>query len=186
MIKLWTVQDASVLETIKNDGVYYPDVKSGLYTNLVEGLDRLYYYMVACYNYNNNTSYKGLVFSFMGDDGEYIAGFPNYEFFKAYVAERKNAIESLWKTLNRPGAVVLELEYEDDFNPIFMDINDFQYLMPPQQVIPPFSKESEAYILLNAAHGVFEPSAYPSRLYQAHVGEIRRENVVGVYPMFEI
>lgn len=48
----------------------------------------------------------------------------------------------------------MELDIEYDFNPIFMDINDFQYIMPPQVVLPPFDNKSLAYIMFNAAYGV--------------------------------
>lgn len=39
----------------------------------------------------------------------------------------------------------MELDIEVDFNPIFMNINDFQYVMPP------FDSKSLADIMFNAA-----------------------------------
>ncbi|MDU3176672.1 hypothetical protein [Anaerococcus sp.] len=186
MIKLWTVQDKKVLDTIQRDGVYYPDFNKSYYKELIPELDQLYAFMLLCYNVNNDTRYSGLAYTFLGVDGEYIASFPNYDYFKEYIQSKEGVIKSLWNKLSREDSVILELNYEDDFNPILMDINDFQYLMPPQSVMPPFNEESLGIIAINAAHGSFGRSALPSGLIQAHVGEIRKENIVGVYPMFEL
>lgn len=186
MLKLWTVQDLSVLDCVNKYGVYYPDFKKSYYLNIDQDLDWIYQYLLISYNYANKSNYNGLVFAFMGDNGEYISGFPSYDFFKSYITNKKDVIKSLWQWLNRPGSLILELEYNDNFNPIFIDINDFQYIMPPQIIIPPFNNKSMAKILFNISHGVYELSEFPSSLYQVHVGKISKENIVGIYPMFEI
>lgn len=55
----------------------------------------------------------------------------NFTSFYSFIQNKRAVIESLWNELSSKDAVILELNYDDNFNPIFLDINDFQFLMPP-------------------------------------------------------
>ena len=82
--------------------------------------------------------------------------------------------------------MVLELEYEENFNPIFIDINDFQLLMPPRMILPPYTGESFGRILNDISLGRVSSSEFPSYLFQAHLPDIKKENIINVYPVFSL
>lgn len=83
------------------------------------------------------------------------------------------------------GGVILELDY-DPFSPTLIDINDFQYLMPPITIVPPYSPLHVARFLNNLRSGIIEPSPFPSGIIQINAPWIGHENVTGVYPMFDL
>ena len=80
----------------------------------------------------------------------------------------------------------MELNYEERFNPIFIDINDFQFLMPPIMLLPPYTKNSILRIRQDIVYGQTSVSEFPSNVMQAHLPYIEKENIVNVYPIFEI
>lgn len=50
------------------------------------------------------------------------------------------AIFLLWKEYNENEHVVMELLYDDNLNPLLLDINDSQVIMPPAVALLPYSK----------------------------------------------
>jgi len=80
----------------------------------------------------------------------------------------------------------LEEDYEDNFNPIFIDMNDFQFLMPPIMLLPPYTSESINRILEDITQGQICVSEFPSYVIQAHLPYIEKRNVINIYPMFEL
>ena len=80
----------------------------------------------------------------------------------------------------------MELNYTESFNPIFIDINDFQFLMPPIMLLPPYTKESLLRIQRNIIQGQITVSEFPSNVIQAHLPYIKKENIVNAYQMFDV
>ena len=66
-----------------------------------------------------------------------------------------------WKQLNKENFVIIELDYEYNFNPIFIDINDFQFLMPPIMLFGPYTKTSIDRILGSITQGQITVSEFP-------------------------
>lgn len=95
-------------------------------------------------------------------------------------------IGTFWKQLDKENSVILELNYENDFNPIFIDINDFQFLMPPVMLLPPYTKESINRIVADITQGRITLSEFPSNVIQAHLPYIEKRNVINMYPVFEL
>lgn len=192
-IKFWTVQRKSVLKTIENNGIFFPNVDRSTYIakypNRMEVLE-LYRYMLNAFNENNGTDYKGLIFSFMYSNPEQddIRYFQSIDEFVRIIRERgRGTIEPLWKELIKNDSVILELEYAEDFNPIYIDINDFQFLMPPIGIMGlPFEQQYAAELMKTIDYGVIIQSLLYSGIIQAHSGYIKKENIINVYDMFEI
>ena len=82
--------------------------------------------------------------------------------------------------------MIIELNYEDNFNPIFIDMNDFQFLMPPIMLLPPYTAESINRILEDITQDQICVSEFPSYVIQAHLPYIEKRNVINIYPMFEL
>ena len=56
--------------------------------------------------------------------------------------EKEDAVKSLLENLNNSDHVLLHLEFNERFwNPLFIDINDYQFLMPPIIATPPYKEE---------------------------------------------
>lgn len=95
-------------------------------------------------------------------------------------------MNSLWNQLGAEDAVILELDVPADFNPVFIDLNDFQFLMPPVMPLPPYTPESVSRIINDIQHGVITRSEFPSDVIQAHLPNIEIKNVTGCYPLFSL
>lgn len=88
--------------------------------------------------------------------------------------------------MDKDNTIIIELDYEDDFNPLFIDMNDFQYLMPPFIPIYPYTKESISRILTDIRMGRITISEFPSEVMQAHLPYIEKKNLVSIYPLFDL
>lgn len=86
----------------------------------------------------------------------------------------------------KQNSVVVELEYPAPFNPLFIDINDFQFLMPPIMVIPPYTAQSARQIAADLQRDEISRSEFPGGVIQAHLPCIRQENVCNLYRLFEL
>lgn len=187
-MKFWTVQSKNVMEIVRHEGLYLPDFNRSLYLNKENpGALELYYLILDSFNRQNNLKLKGLSFSFAQSYKDSIYPIPNFEDFILFIHEHKNAIGSLWKQLCKNDVEILELEYQNNFNPIFIDINDFQYLMPPVIFdLPPYNKFFFDMIVSDLKDGICRESIFPSNVIQAHLPYIATENVINVYNMFEV
>ena len=186
-MKFWTVQNPEVVEILKRDGFYQPDFEKSSYLFSMPPLKELYQLILRSFNFHNKTALPGLVFSFLASDDNkrYYEIFDIQEFY-FLIQGRQNAIKSLWKTLNVPLAVILELDYSQHFNPILIDINDFQFIMPPLMIMPPYTMRDAETICQNIREGKIASSPLPSGLVQAHLPWITVENVTHIYPMFDL
>lgn len=106
--------------------------------------------------------------------------------FKEFIKNKQPVIGSFWRQIDKENSVIIELDYEDDFNPIYIDINDFQFLMPPIMLLYPYTEESISRILRDIRMGEITLSDFPSNVIQAHLPYIEKKNVVNVYPLFEV
>ena len=186
MYKYWTIQHKDVLEKIDRDGVYYPDFNQSHFVKKNPLLKGIYDFVLTSYNNVNGTNLEGLVFSFQYSEDYRVMYFRNYSEFKQRIREKRMAIFSLWKQYNEDEHVVMELLYDDDLNPLLIDINDFQVIMPPAVALPSYSKEELYNIVYRLRNGIIAPSVFPSTLIQAHLPYIKRENVKNVFPFFSL
>ncbi len=199
----WTVQKKSLIEQIKNTGIYQPNFSKspyldaqaefikGLmngYNSLEYNLNILYGFILDSFNHCNNSDYKGLVFTFQFYDKEgriYQAN--TFEKFKEEIVSKRDAIRSLWsKYFNKDEYSVVHVVKEMDFNPICIDMNNFQALMPPISLGAPFSKEYYNNLCELLSEGEFCVSLIPSYIVQAHIPNIMQGDIEGIYPLFEL
>lgn len=115
-------------------------------------------------------------------DNQGIKGFANEMDFQNYITIKKDVIYSLWKDLNKQDSIILELEFNEPFwNPLFIDINDYQYLMPPY-----YEEDSAQVILSRLSQVCWATGGLPSGIVQAHLPYISVNMVKNVYNMFTI
>ena len=124
-MKFWSVQTKNVMEIIQEEGRYQPDFQKSNYLKKLPHMEELYHFILKSFNRNNGMNLPGVLFGFAGSTGDRICEIESIDVFRAFMKNRKRAIESLWKQLFQEDTVVFELDYEFDFNPYFIDINDF-------------------------------------------------------------
>ena len=185
-MKFWTIQTKDVLEIIQKKGIYQPDFSKSRYLDMNRELNDLYYFILQSFNSQNQKDLKGLIFAFARSDNKAIYPIGSIEEFKSFMESKKAVIGSFWKNLDQNNSIIMELNSEERFNPIFIDINDFQFLMPPIMLLPPYTKNSILRIQQDIVYGQTSVSEFPSNVMQAHLPYIEKENIVNVYPIFEI
>ena len=89
---------------------------------------------------------------------------------------KKDVVVYFWNKFKNDDSVILELEYQESFNPIFIDVNDFQFLMPPVDLHPllPYTNLDIDKLYESINKGVCISSKYPSYLIQAHLPYIKK------------
>lgn len=184
-MKFWTVQRKEIINIVNEKGIYQPDFSKSDYLQVIPDLKHLYYMVLEAFNEVNNTNFPGLIFSFLKSDKESIYQIEDFNEFYAFIQNRKAAIYSMWNELKKKDAMILELEYETDFNPIYVDINDFQFLMPQITLLPPYTEQDIERICGEICNGEITRSIFPSYVIQAHLPNIKSENIVNTYPMFD-
>ena len=185
-IKFWTVQKKSVMDEVEEKGIFYPDFSKSTFVSENKGLADLYQFLLTNYNRVNACDYNGLIFSFMRMHGDEVTFFNNYDSFKAGIIENREKIESMWKKFIEMDAVVVEIEMETHFNPFLIDINNWQFLMPPVIALPPYQSGDFNTIVDWLRNGTFGRGYYDPTLMQAHIPYIKKDDVVAVYPMFSL
>ena len=185
-MKFWTVQKTAVVNTVNKFGGFSPDFSKSDYVAMNPDLKSLYDVILSSFNKVNNVMFSGLIFSFMESDNKKIYSIPDIYSFYDLINEKKPVIKSLWENLCSKDTVILELDYSEEFNPIYMDVNDFQFLMPPLMIMPPYTDNDIQYLLEDINNGIIRPSVFPSGLIQAHLPYIQSENITNLYPMFKL
>ena len=185
-MKFWTVQKTAVVNTVNKFGGFSPDFSKSDYVAMNPDLKSLYDVILSSFNKVNNVMFSGLIFSFMESDNKKIYSIPDIYSFYDLINEKKPVIKSLWENLCSKDTVILELDYSEEFNPIYMDVNDFQFLMPPLMIMPPYTDNDIQYLLEDINNGIIRPSVFPSGLIQAHLPYIKSENITNIYPMFKL
>lgn len=184
--KFWTIQKRAIAQHIIENGIYQPIFAESPFYNQSPEMQKLYTLVLESFNEHNEILAPGLIFSFLISDKDDIGCIRDYEQFKAIMKSKKPIISSMWETFAQEDMVVMELEYEANFNPILIDMNDFQLILPPVMILPPHTEDSVGVILNNISRGVISYSVEPSYLIQSHSPYIKKEQVLNIYPMFEI
>lgn len=185
-MKFWTIQTKDVIESIQEKGVYQPDFNSSRYLHTNQNLSILYSVILQSFNQINKKDLPGVIYAFAKSDNHRIYSINTIEEFEEFIKSKQAVIGGFWKQLDKENSVILELSYEDNFNPIFIDINDFQFLMPPVMLLPPYTQESINRILRDITQGQITLSEFPSNVIQAHLPYIEKRNIINIYPVFEI
>lgn len=188
MTKYWTVQSREVINLLREKGKYFPNFELSRLTKLDSEIKDAYSLILDSFNKFNNSKVKGVLFSFLAYDiNNGILEINSYEEFKERIFKARDSIKSLWDYFLSGEFVILELELPDDFNPIFIEINDFQAIMPPILYMPPYTKpvieEICGSLIINGNGGT---PVMPCGLIQAHIPFIMIEDIKKVYPLFKI
>lgn len=194
MVDFWTVQKSFVVDEVNKNGIYKPDFSKSsfvlenkaVFEN--DELESFYNYILSCFNSLNNTDCDGLIFSFAGydfDDSSVFA-FSGVEDFSDCMRRGYASIKSLWKKFEDGDYKLLHLRREMDFNPVTIDINDFQLLMPPVQVIPPYDEGYINFLNSNLKKGVVTRPLVPSGIMQQHLPDIRKQDIVEIISVPQI
>lgn len=186
-IKIWTVQRRNVVNHALKQGIYRPNMLMSDF--LHEGPERLdlYYFLLSSYCNVNNISCDGLLFGFLRQLGRDVCYIDSFGEYIDVIRMNKAANAALWNHFLRDDYVVVELEMNTDLNLLPIDLNDFQFLMPTVTYRPPeYTQETEAVLRANLSRGKFTYSTMPSGLIQVHLPYMAKENISGIYPIFEI
>lgn len=186
-MKFWTVQRKEVVDIVLEHDIYQPHFLHSEYPRAIADLDKLYDLVLNSFNSVNNSNLPGLIFSYSGTDGNTIFEISDMNHFYQIIQENKPSLQSLWNYLFTEDTVILELNYDSDpFNPLFVNINDFQFMMPPLMTeLPPYSEADVERIYHSIQNG--QPTRAPlfSGLMQAHLPYIKKENILEVHNTFE-
>lgn len=185
-MKFWTIQTKDVIEIIQEKGAYQPDFNRSRYLNSNKNLNDLYSVILQSFNQINKKDLPGIIYAFAKSDNNRIYSIETIKEFEEFIKSKQAVIGGFWKQLDNENSVVIELNYEDDFNPIFIDINDFQFLMPPIMLFYPYTQKSIDRILGDIKQGQITVSEFPSNVIQVHLPYIEKKNVINIYPVFDL
>lgn len=138
------------------------------------------------FNKINHLNLSGIIFAFSQSDSQSVFEIENFTSFFSFIQHKRAVIGSLWNELRSKNAVILELNYNENFNPIFLDINDFQFLMRPIVFPVLFTDQDIERICWSIEYGKITRSVFPSNVIQAYLPYIKSENIVNTYSMFDI
>lgn len=185
-MKFWTIQTKDVIRTIQNKGIYQPNFNNSRYLHINNNLSELYSIILHSFNQINKKDLPGVVYAFAKCDNGRVYSIRTIEEFREFINSKRAVIDGFWREVDKDNSMIIELDYEDNFNPVFIDINDFQFLMPPIVLFPPYTKKSINRILEGIKRGQITVSEFPSNVIQAHLPYIEKRNVVNIYPVFEL
>ncbi len=184
-MKFWTVQKKEIINVVDKNGIFYSDFAKSNYVKLNPNLKDLYDLVLESFNKINHLNLRGIIFAFSQSDSQSVYEIDNFTSFYTFIQNKRAVIESLWNELKIKDAVILELNYNESFNPIFLDINDFQFLMPPIVFPVPFTDQDIERICWSIENGKITRSVFPSNVIQAHLPYIKPENIVNTYSIFD-
>ncbi|MBR3142802.1 MAG: hypothetical protein IKF09_06630 [Clostridiales bacterium] len=184
--RFWTVQSREVLDIIERDGIYHPDFEKSDYLKLRSNMTELYDFFLESYNNLNDTDCKGLVFCFVRGNSKGVIPIEDYDDFKAFITSSRLALDSLWRNISTEDKIIISFEKELTFNSLRLDLNDFQYMIPPVVNLPEYPEDYLEYLEYMIQNGKAINSAYPCNVIQAHVGDIKKDEIVSVHPMFDL
>ena len=181
--KFWTIQKREIIKTIEETGMYVPKRQFSEYVQDNEEMMELYDFITDSFNRLNDIELEGVLFAFARGTEKGVSFFQDYEEFVAYMRERKEAIKGLWKRFLSDDYVVIEVDFPRIYNPMFVDINDFQFIMPPFMLVPPYTEQDFLQIVQALEQGKFYPSVFPSDQITDHpeyfvVSELIREKIL--------
>ena len=134
--------------------------------------------------------FKGLVFTFAGEMGEFEPQyFRSFEEFKRGIVAHEPAIRSLWRQLCNPSNVILRLDLPEEETPLddlCIDINEFQAIMPPITTFDLVNDSVITDIWTNLMSSAERHSDFDCGLLQANLPYIRRRHVTEVHEVFSL
>lgn len=189
-MKFWTIQSKKVMDIIESEGAYYPDFAKSRYILNDKHMNSLYSFVLDSFNSVNHESYKGLVFSFVKLYNHNVVTFSDYNEFTSFIKKKKDIVGHMWSCFSK-SSKILEIDLIDNFNPLYIDFNDYQIIMPIDPMIEKIfgnpGVEYKDILMSNMKNGVFQMTPnYACGLIQAHLPYIKKENIFNVYPFFEI
>lgn len=196
-MKFWTVQSNEVFDIIEKEGIYYPDFNKSRYND--ESMKLVYSFLLNSFNIVNNLSCTGLVFSFVKFGFNVPTIFDDFSDFSSFIKSKSDIVRYMWCSFSKDSKI-LEIEIEDNFNPLYIDFNDFQILMPKNLetikkiefykllgIKVDIGEEYEPILRDNLEKGIFYKTVKHScGLIQAHLPCIKRENILSVNPLFTV
>lgn len=182
-MKIWTIQSKEVIKTIMEKKEFHANISQSRFVECDPRLLDLYYFMLNSFNMHNNTKEDGLIFGFAQYKNNQICEIPNFPAFKKFLEEKYDYLYGLIQTLIQRNCEIVELEVKEQFNPIYIDINDFQFLMPEIQHGSNFTPQDHMKLLLNIEQGHFNASSEPSGVIQVHLPFIKKDQICDIYTL---
>ena len=211
MLETWTIQSKKVIEIINADGEYFPSLHHIDFEQ--DGFDHMrlcYYAAVSIFNLVNKQRREGVVFAMAPAPDEPFASMEEVSAFFQSDPEMFAFLAKNGKTLIDDNHVLLKLRYDEEFNPLPIDIHtfvafsDYLYdhrdengkpcltLMPRVHGDATFPKIQRQFTCwMNGEYGgpFAEHSAMLFRdfrtMIQLHLPYIRSENIVSIHPIME-
>ncbi|GAA7455589.1 hypothetical protein [Helicobacter pylori] len=189
-MKFWTIQDRNILKIIENNRIYQPNFNKSRFLEKNKELTELYNFLLKSYNDLNSMSLPGLIYAFMKHDGKKTCEINDKKEFDHLIKTKKNIVGGYWSSIDIENSIVLELNYNENFQFIPIDLNDFQFLMPPKVPLfwaPQYTTDSERRIHSNIEQGI-EPNKFdfPTGIMQVHLPNIKKENILNTYSCFKL
>ena len=167
-MKFWTIQSKDVIKIVNEKGIFQPNFDKSRYLAINSNLKDLYHFVLQAFNKINDMDLHGVVYAFARSDGRRIYPIEDINEFCAFIQDKRAVIDGFWQMLAKCDVEIVELIYDEKFNPIFVDINDFQFLMPPITFFPPYTEQSINRICENISKGQIAVSEFPSNVIQSH------------------
>lgn len=181
-MKVWTIQKRSVMEYVMEASIYQPDFQKSDYVKRNPSLEPLYDLLLTAFNNVNYTNVPGLIFGFHYSENDKLYDIAGIEDFLAMIYTKYSAIKSLWEYFVAGDYVIVELDIRQPFlNPLHIDLNDFQFLMPPIIEVLPYTKADVNRLVGNLERGKIGASSFPSDIIQSHLPSIRKSEVENIY-----
>ena len=180
-IHFWTIQKPEVINIVMREGTFLADFSKSAYLETIPDWDLLYEWLLKAYNIINKTDFNGLVFGFMRMVDEQVKDIEDLEEFLETVYDGKDALRSMWNYFKMKNCKIVHLETERKYNPMGIDLNNFQVLMPPMLILPPFTEDYVSWMMKTFFSGVAPHSIFPGNIMQVHIPQINREDIVQVY-----
>lgn len=205
-MQLWTVQRTEDVAKAFKDGLFQPDFSESYYIkhNDVnpEDFKVLYQWVLNSFNRFNGTQVPGVIFAFA--PGEFSKKENTTEIYQTeglrdlleFIKMHENQLKSLWNTFwkrNVEGGkhsqmCIVELDVDiENLDLRWIEYNNFSYVIPPFMPMPPFPIGFEEKIIksLLASTSIL-PSPLPSGIYQAHLPNLKKQEIKNVYNMVNL
>lgn len=197
---IWTVQQAEVVENAIQNGCYIPNIYKSEFLKSVnqqveDGKERvaelvnLYKFISSVYWERNPIkgikpgNSTGICFGFAGDSGKELFSWDTFDEFGKFILSHMSVIDSLWhEMLFNPKNVVLKIEVNCDPCPI--DINDWQYLMPPFIDFSSLGMSREDIVKYLLVPNSYHRSPQRSGVVQLHFPAIIPSQIRGIGSVF--
>lgn len=169
-MKIWTIQSQTTVDRIVKKGIHQPIFSRSKYYHQNR---EVYDFLLKSFNTVNNSTNAGVIFGMAkANMNNPIKDFVDF----TELLIRFHDVIYTFHSINKPNYKVLELQYDDNFNPLAIDYNDWQIIMPPYDYFT--DKIPEIHNCL--ANGIYH-SPVISSITQLHAPYIKNENIINIY-----